>query len=294
MGPTASGKTKLSIELYKHIDSEIISVDSTLIYRYLNIGTNKPNKKILKKIKHHLINICDPNELYSVVKFYNSSNKLIDSIIKNNKTPLFVGGSMFYFKSLIEGVSNNSYNLYLKNYIKKYFRDIKNNKFIDKVFKMNNIEENINIKNKNKMLRILEILSLGEKYKKLKKNNVFEKFDLYQFAVYPKNKKILNKKIEKRFYKCLSEGFENEVYNLFKYNILSKNMPAMKCIGYKTMFDYINNNISYKNMIKKCLIKIKQLSKKQMTWLKKWNKLIWLNNNNLSLNIDVILKKLKN
>ncbi|QJC37703.1 tRNA (adenosine(37)-N6)-dimethylallyltransferase MiaA [Enterobacteriaceae endosymbiont of Donacia bicoloricornis] len=298
MGTTASKKTFLATRLAKVLPIELISVDSSLIYKKLDIGTDKPKKSDFFYEKHWLIDIKDPSQLYSVMEFYHDVLNIMDKIIKRGKIPLLVGGNMFYFKKLINTISPSLPASDLK-IRKMIINQIKNKSYksyhhmlksVD-VISANNIHHNDIQRN----LRALEIFFLtGKPLSKLQKN-IGNKipYKIYQFGLTYYNRQILYENIENRIFKMLELGFEKEVRDLIKNKYLEINFPAIRCIGYKQMFLYILNKISYEEMIKSTTISTRHLAKKQLTWLRYWENIYWFDSNQIYKAYDFIIKFVK-
>ncbi|CAL4325481.1 tRNA (adenosine(37)-N6)-dimethylallyltransferase MiaA [Buchnera aphidicola] len=298
MGPTCSGKTKLAIKLSKYFPMEIISVDSGLIYREMNIGTAKPNTKELSQVQHHLIDIKDPNEYYSAGEFRNDALKKIKEILAAGKVPVLVGGTMLYFKVLSNGIavlpsSNNE----IRNFLLKK-SECFGHKYLHNFLKL--VDPDLSIRlhpnDKQRILRGLEVFLLtGKKISELQKSTISNfPYEVIQFSIFLSEKKELRTRIELRLKHMIDVGFEKEVRNLFLRTNLNKNSPAIRRIGYSQMWDYIEGKITYKEMKKKIILATLQLAKHQITWLKKWKNLYWIDNfdENLSINkiLDVFLR----
>ncbi|QJC35657.1 tRNA (adenosine(37)-N6)-dimethylallyltransferase MiaA [Enterobacteriaceae endosymbiont of Donacia sparganii] len=295
MGTTASKKTYLATRLAKILPVELISVDSSLIYKKLNIGTDKPKKTDIFYEKHWLINIKEPYESYSVMEFYNDALKIMNNISKKGKIPLLVGGSMFYYNKLINTMSpllpkanfkiRNMIKKKIDNQLYKSYHDML--KTID-IFSANKIHCNDIQRN----LRALEIFFLTGKtlneIKKIPGNKI--PYRIYQFGLTYYDRQILYKNIENRIFKMLELGFEEEVKNLIKNKYLKINFPAIRCIGYKQMFLYILNQINYKEMIKNTTIATRHLAKKQLTWLRYWKNIYWFDSNHINKAYNDIIK----
>ncbi len=299
VGPTSIGKSNISIELCKSFPFEIISVDSALIYKYMNIGTDKPSCDILNIYPHRLINIIDPKDIYSVNNFFFDVKKhLYDIIYIKKKIPLLVGGTMMYYNVLFNGL----FILPPNNYkIRKYINILFNkygNKYVYNILKNidYNISKNIHYNDKYRIIRNLEIfISSGKKITELK--NKF-KYNLnYNFIkiliLFDKNIDF-RKNIKYRFLNMLENGFEKEVYFLYKRKDLNINKPSIKCIGYKQMWLYFDNKLKYKDMINNSILETIYLVKKQLQWIKKWyyNSFIVYKNNYCLNNIKNYIIKL--
>ncbi|MFI4819004.1 MAG: tRNA (adenosine(37)-N6)-dimethylallyltransferase MiaA [Enterobacterales bacterium] len=298
MGPTASGKTNLAINLRKYIKSEIISVDSALIYKEMNIGTNKPNLKTLFYNPHHLINIKEPFESYSSINFCIDAINKMKKITKLGNIPLLVGGSILYFKMLIEGFPIlPPPNKKIRYLIKKEQKKIGNIKLHNILNKIDPINANkIHFNDFKRISRALEInftknkkleYLINKKYNKLK-------YKIYIFAILPINIELIYNKIYRRFNKMLYNGFENEVKNLINRKDLNQEMISMKCIGYRQMWEYLLGKIKYENMIIKVIRANRNLVKKQINWIKKINNINYLNGINIKNDINKILNIIYN
>ncbi|QJC29920.1 tRNA (adenosine(37)-N6)-dimethylallyltransferase MiaA [Enterobacteriaceae endosymbiont of Plateumaris sericea] len=294
MGTTASGKTNLAMKLSKNFPIELISVDSSLIYKGMDIGTAKPNKKDFFYTKHWLIDIKEPYEYYSVFDFYHDSLIIIKKIIKKGKIPLLVGGSMFYYKKLIDPISPlPSTNIQIRNRI---ISKIKNNKYKSLHDMLNKIDlcsaNKIHPSDLQRNLRALEVFFLTgqplSKLIKIKRNKI--PYKIYQFGITYYNRTKLYDAINMRLMKMFQFGFELEVRNLLYNKKLQMNFPSMRCIGYKQMYSYIQNQINYTDMINQIILSTRHLAKKQLTWLRNWNNIHWLNSEDLDLAYNSIAK----
>ncbi len=290
IGPTAVGKSLISIELCKLFPFEIISVDSALIYKYMNIGTDKPNKKILKNIPHYLIDIIDPKEIYSVNNFFfDILNSIYKIIYINKKIPLLVGGTMMYYNVLFNGLwILPSSNIRIRNHIKLLFSKY-GNKYVFNILKKIdlNISNYIHYNDKYRIMRNLEIfMNSGKKVSFLKNNFKFNlNFNFIKIIILFENNDYKNKIIN-RFYYMLENGLENEVNYLYNRKDLNINKPSIKCIGYRQMWLYLDSKISYIDMIKDSILKNFLLVKNQIKWIKKWiNTSFIVYNNKNCLNI---------
>ena len=298
MGPTATGKTKLSIELSKYYPIEIVSVDSALIYKDMNIGTSKPTEEELKLVKHHLIDIVSPLESYSLANFINDSSVLIDDINNRGKIPVLVGGTMMYFNSFINGISK----LPLSNL--KIREDI-NNRIIkdglDVVYdELKQVDYLSSIKiNENDIQRIIRALEVyyltGVSISKLQLDNKIipaQNLNLLIFAICPQDRGALHERINTRFHNMLQGGLVDEMkFLLNKYPDLSVVNTSMRSVGYLQTLNFLNDVIDYNELLFTGMAATRQLAKRQMTWLKK----ITTNNNLIvidSLDLTFILNKL--
>ncbi len=275
LGPTNIGKSFISMELSNFFPLEIISVDSGLIYRYMNIGTDKPSKEQLNKVPHKLIDILDPKECYSVSNFFLDVKREVNLILNINRNiPLLVGGNMMYYNVLFNGLfelpeSNNKMRIYIKMinnfYGSRYLYNILNE--IDF-----NYAKLLHYSDTYRIMRALEVFGIsGKKISILKRSKKKLNFNIIKFVILPKNKNILINSINNRFIRMLKNGLEEEVYNLYTRGDLNINMPSIKCIGYKQMWLYFQNKISYLDMINSSIGSTICLMKKQFTWINKIN-----------------------
>ncbi|MGK2896999.1 MAG: tRNA (adenosine(37)-N6)-dimethylallyltransferase MiaA [Candidatus Makana argininalis] len=298
MGPTASGKTNLAINLKKYIPSEIISVDSALIYKDMNIGTNKPSLTTLFKNTHYLINIKEPFESYSSINFCLDAINQMKKITKLGKIPILVGGSILYFKMLIEGFPIlPPPNIKIRYLIKKTQKKVGNIGLYNILYKIDkNTANKIHFNDFKRISRALEINFITNKkinYLVNIKNNKL-KYKIYIFSIFPTNIELIYNKIYKRFNHMLNNGFECEVKNLIFKKKINQNMISMKCIGYRQMYEYILGKIKYENMIIKVIRANLNLVKNQINWIKKIHNINYINGINIKNNIKNILKIINN
>ena len=273
IGPTNTGKTSLAIELSQKLDAEIISVDSVQIYKHANIGSNKLSPNNLRDYPHHLINFLEPTDSYSVGNFRNDILKIIGSLDKKNKSVILVGGSMMYFHSLFNGISELPKN---DPKVRKKLDEEQKKLGLKHLFnKLQKIDKesakNIHANDQQRIKRSLEIYMLsGKTHTELKENslNPFLNRDFLNFAIVPEDKKLFKKNLKERFLKMLDEGLIEET----KYLIdnFSKNIKVLGSVGYKQIVDHLDGKISKEEMIEKATNANYQLSKRQITWLKKF------------------------
>ena len=274
MGPTNTGKTSLAISLAEKLDAEIISVDSVQIYKYADIGSNKLKPNLLKDHPHHLINSIEPQDSYSVGNFRNDAIKTINTLDEKNKNIILVGGTMMYFNSLFKGISDLPENdLEIRRQL-----DAEEKKYgINFLYqRLKKIDEESALKiHKNDQQRIkrsLEIfIQTGETHSKLKKKiafNPLENRNFLNFAIVPEDKKLFKKNLNARFQMMLDEGLIEETKFLIEK--FSKNVKLLSSVGYKQVVEYLDEKTSLEEMIEKATNANYQLSKRQITWLKKF------------------------
>ena len=286
MGPTASGKTAFAMALYDRYPIDIISVDSALIYRGMNIGTAKPTQSELQIYPHKLIDICDPSESYSAANFRSDAISAIENTLNNGRIPLLVGGTMLYFKALIEGLSplpaaNSEIRQQIEEKANKYgWQSIHEElKKVDPVS-----ASRIHPNDPQRLNRAFEVyLISGKSLTELTQHSgELLPYDIKQFAIMPPDRAELHQRIEQRFLQMLELGFEDEVKRLMERGDLHPNLPSIRCVGYRQMWEYLSGEISYDEMVFKGICATRQLAKRQITWLRGWKQPItWLNGDNM-------------
>jgi len=272
MGPTASGKTELAIEISKLIDSKIISVDSALVYRGMDIGTAKPDKETLKKFPHELIDICEPEDSFSVNDFIDLATTQIELAFKENKLPILVGGTSFYFNALEHGISNLPAST---NKSRKHFNDLLKKLGSEKLH--DNLKEvdpksaaRIHPNDSQRITRALEVYDLsGETLSRLQGKKNHKKLNLkIKKIILMLKRSELHERIEERFIDMIKNGFLDEVEALKKNKKLNLDLASMRCVGYRQVWNYFDGIYNKKEMVEKAIVATRQLCKRQSTWLK--------------------------
>ena len=281
MGPTASGKTDLAIQLRQQLPIEVISVDSALIYRGMDIGTAKPSKAELALAPHRLIDICDPAESYSAANFRTDALREMQEISAQGKIPLLVGGTMLYYKALLEGLSP------LPSADEKVRSEIEAKATLigwaglhQELCKIDPISaQRINPNDSQRINRALEVFYLtGKTLTELtaQKGEALP-YDILQFAIAPEQRKVLHLRIEQRFHKMIELGFQQEVEKLYRRPDLNENLPSIRCVGYRQMWEYLRGDYDHDEMVFRGICATRQLAKRQITWLRGWTSPIqWL------------------
>lgn len=275
MGPTASGKTALACELYEQGNVELISVDSALVYQDMDIGTAKPSKTEQQQYPHHLIDLITPLEVYSAAEFVQDATQLIDEIHGRGKIPVLVGGTMLYFKALLEGLSDHlpSANQAIRDEILQQAEQYGWQNVYDELLTVD-IEagKKFNISDKQRIIRALEVFRLtGKPITQLQAEqpkNLPYRYTFHNYALMP-DRLELHQRIELRLKTMWQSGFLDEVVELVeKYNVTTET-ASMRAVGYRQVLEFLLS--SEKNtqvMEDKALFATRQLAKRQYTWLR--------------------------
>ncbi|WP_190600170.1 tRNA (adenosine(37)-N6)-dimethylallyltransferase MiaA [Candidatus Vesicomyidisocius sp. SY067_SCS001] len=291
MGPTASGKTNLAIKLSQQFKTRLISVDSALIYKGMNIGTAKPDKATLKKYPHHLINICNPESSYSAFDFIRDANKQIKTAFARNELPILVGGTSFYFHVLEHGLSNLPESSAKSK--KKFNQLLRSKGAIELHQDLKKIDpqaaNKIHPNDSQRIIRALEVFNLSGKTISELQGNKKPIIDhpIKKIILMPKRNE-LHAKIETRFLLMMKNGFLNEVQHLKQNPNIHQNLSSIRCVGYRQAWQYLNGKIDKTEMIEKIIIATRQLCKRQSTWLKNEKYALVLNNSNLTKAVTFI------
>ncbi|MDQ6576329.1 MAG: tRNA (adenosine(37)-N6)-dimethylallyltransferase MiaA [Haemophilus parahaemolyticus] len=296
MGPTASGKTDLAIALRESLPVEVISVDSALIYKGMDIGTAKPSPEELAKAPHRLIDILDPAESYSAMNFRVDALKEMAEITANGRIPLLVGGTMLYYKALIEGLSPlPSANSEVRAKIEQKAAEFGWGVLHQDLMAIDLVSANrINPNDSQRINRALEVFYItGKTMTELTaQQGESLPYDVLQFAIAPEDRIVLHQRIEQRFHKMIALGFEQEVRKLFERGDLNIDLPSIRCVGYRQMWEYLQGDISFDEAIFKGICATRQLAKRQITWLRGWqSEITWLDSLQPERAQEVVLEK---
>jgi tRNA dimethylallyltransferase len=297
MGPTASGKTALAMALYDALPCDIISVDSALVFKGMDIGTAKPTAEELAAYPHQLIDIRDPSDSYSAADFCRDALKAIAKSRENGRIPLLVGGTMMYFKSLIEGISplpeadeSIRKSIALEAAEKGWLALHEELQGFDPVS-----AERIHPNDPQRLARAIEVYrKTGHTLTQLteiKGDKVSG--NVLQFAIAPKERGDLHARIELRFQQMIEQDFKQEVIDLKQRGDLHLDLPSMRCVGYRQMWQHLQGDYDHDEMIFKGVCATRQLAKRQLTWLRSWQNLQWLHmedENNLQVILSAVSK----
>lgn len=291
-GPTASGKTALSIELAKKVDGEIVSADSMQIYKDMNIGTAKPSKEEMQGIKHYLLDYVLPDVRYSVAQYKKDSKNAIKEIISKGKTPIVVGGTGLYVDSLIYEIEYDDIEIDEK--YRKELEEIAEKQGLQKLYKMAlEIDpiamEKISENDEKRIIRVLEIYKSTGKTKTEQEMESRKKPIEYDYRVFAINwdREVLYQRINKRVDIMIEQGLVEEVRNILKK--YQKFPTAMQGLGYKEVVDYLNGIYTKEEMIEKIKMETRRYAKRQLTWFRKNKQTIWLDGTKeIQDNLDII------
>ncbi|OAI47091.1 tRNA dimethylallyltransferase [Gammaproteobacteria bacterium SCGC AG-212-F23] len=282
MGPTASGKTQLAVELVQKYPLEIISVDSAMVYRGMDIGTAKPSADILKIAPHHLLNIRDPLDAYSAAQFCEDATRVMQEIIARKKIPFLVGGTMLYFRALQQGLAvMPASNTELRE---KLFAEGEQKSWPVMHAHLVDIDpaaaKRIHPHDRQRIQRALEVYALTGKTISTLHDDATKNattFSYINFAMTtPEDRSLLHARIAERFSQMLAQGLIDEVKKLFERGDLSIDTPAIRSVGYRQVWLYLQGKLSYDEMCAKAIIATRQLAKRQLTWLRSWPGLTWI------------------
>ena len=281
MGPTASGKTAAACRLVDRFDCEIVSVDSALVYRGLDIGTAKPTPGLLAKYPHHLLDLCDPSDSYSAAQFRTDALKAIDGILHRGRLPLLVGGTGLYFRVLEEGIAE------LPQGDPAIRRRLEDESEKTNLASMHarlaavdpDSAQRIHPHDTQRTLRALEVYELsGQPMSKLLRQTKLPPppFSIVKLVLAPHDRAWLHDRIAQRFRAMLAAGFINEVGALRDRGDLSLDQPALRAVGYRAIWRYLEGEYQFEEMVEQGIIATRQLAKRQFTWFRGISDAEWL------------------
>lgn len=280
LGPTASGKTDLAIDLADQMDARLISVDSALIYRNMNIGTAKPEAELLKKYPHDLVDIIEPDENYSVARFIDDAKVAINKAVAENKLPILVGGTMLYFKGLIDGLSDlPEADLDERRKIEAKAKDLGWPAMHAELARLDpKAAARIDTNHSQRICRALEICySTGSTMSELLAKPstkgylpIGDQFDIRQIGLEVADRSALHNRINYRFELMLESGFIEEVEELRKKYSLTAEHASMRCVGYRQVWQYLDSEFDRDELVLRGQAATRQLAKRQLTWMRNW------------------------
>lgn len=292
MGPTASGKTALAMALYDALPCDIISVDSALVYKGLDIGTAKPTQAELAKYPHQLIDIRDPAQSYSAADFCHDALKAIAISRAKGRIPLLVGGTMMYFKSLIEGISPlPEADAEIRKAIETEAEQKGWPAMHEYLASFDPVAaERIHPNDPQRLSRAIEVYRKTGKALTQLTDIKGDKLsgNVLQFAIAPKERSVLHERIALRFNQMIAQNFQQEVIALKQRDDLHQDLPSIRCVGYRQMWQHLQGEYDHDEMVFKGICATRQLAKRQLTWLRGWQNLHWLEMES-EINLQVIL-----
>lgn len=285
MGPTASGKTDLAMDLFDHLPAELISVDSALVYQGMDIGTAKPSAEELLRYPHHLVNICDPSEPYSVADFCRDAEQKMTNAIALGNIPILVGGTMMYFKALLDGLAP----------MPATHQDIREAIALEAAERgwpslheeLKTIDPDyaslLHPNHSQRISRALEVYRVSgitmTQYRQQQLDAdqstlLSERFNVLQIALIPSDRSQLHERIKIRFNTMIEKGLIDEVARLRGRDDLHLDLASMRAVGYRQVWQYLDGSYERDTMIEKGIIATRQLAKRQLTWLRGWQDLM--------------------
>lgn len=288
MGPTAAGKTALAVKLVEKFPFEIISVDSALVYRGMDIGTAKPDPATLRQAPHRLIDILDPSEAYSAARFRVDALRAINDIHSKGRIPLLVGGTMLYYRVLRQGLAElPAADPTLRAHLEKQRQLYGLPAFHAQLTALDPVAaQRIHPNDPQRIQRALEVCYLtGHTITELYAKTQDQKSLLQDFkiVVAPFQREYLHQRIEQRFHHMLEQGFIEEVISLFNRKDLSLDKPAIRAVGYRQIWEYLEGVTGYGDMTNRGIAATRQLAKRQLTWLRSEKDALWLDSQSTSL-----------
>ncbi len=274
MGPTATGKTDLALRLCEQLDSEIVSVDSAMVYRGMDIGTAKPSVSLRQQIPHHLIDICDPLEAYSAARFQQDAALAIRDIFARGKTPILVGGTGLYFRAIEQGLADlPAANYRIRASIEQQASELgwpTMHKRLQEVDPES--AARINQHDPQRIQRALEVyeitgLSMTELLSAGRKT-AFQ-FAKHKILLLPEDRQQLHTSIKQRYMSMIANGLVDEVKSLFERGDLSLDLPSMRLVGYRQVWRHLSGDTDYDTMIEHAIVATRQLAKRQITWFRR-------------------------
>ncbi|AIR88305.1 tRNA (adenosine(37)-N6)-dimethylallyltransferase MiaA [Pseudomonas cremoricolorata] len=304
MGPTAAGKTDLAIELTKHLPCELISVDSALIYRGMDIGTAKPSREVLAAHPHRLIDILDPAQSYSAAEFRHDALQAMAEITARGNIPLLVGGTMLYYKALLEGLADMPA---ADPQVRAELEAIAAEQGLGELHRLLEAVDpvsaaRIHRNDPQRLIRALEVQRVsGLSMTEHRQRQLAESRDpdtgasghlpytVASLAIAPTDRHILHQRIALRFSQMLEQGFVDEVRTLRARADLHAGLPSIRAVGYRQVWEYLDGQLDEAQMRERGIIATRQLAKRQFTWLRGWSDVQWLD----SLACDNLSRTLK-
>lgn len=284
MGPTAAGKTDLALELAKTYPVEIISVDSALVYRGMDIGTAKPSPEILAEFPHHLVDFLEPTENYSVGDFRRDAIALMADITERGKIPLLVGGTMLYFKALQQGLAELPE---ADQAVRQRLEQLKEDKGLSYLHqRLSEVDpesaKRIHPNDPQRIERALEVYEITGKAmtELIQAQTETIPYRLTKVIVSPFDRKVLHQRIALRYNNMMSDGFLDEVKDLYQRDDCHPGLPAIRAVGYRQVWGHLDGEYDLETAIEKAIIATRQMAKRQITWLRAQRDAMWFDSGN--------------
>ena len=302
MGPTASGKTQIAIELVRHLQCDIISVDSAMVYRGMDIGTAKPTPEQLKITPHRLIDIRDPLNPYSAGQFVSDASSVMEEIFERQRIPLLVGGTMMYFRALQKGITDlPPADAIIRARLVDEVKTLGTVQMHNQLAKVDPLAASkIDPHDSQRIQRAMEVYLITGKplsshwaddiENQLKnKPLINSSCQMINMAIAPLDRMVLHARIQQRFEKMLQQGFVEEVETLMKRGDLQEDLPALRAVGYRQVWNYLNHQLTFEEMGQQAIIATRQLAKRQLTWLRSWLEIQWFDSESPNLLQQILL-----
>lgn len=288
MGPTASGKTDLAIALRERLPLELISVDSAMIYRGMDIGTAKPDRETLQRAPHRLIDILDPAESYSAARFRADALREMEEITRSGRIPLLVGGTMLYYRAMEYGLSDlPQKDEEVRKRLDEEARTLGLEAMHRRLSQVDPVSAaRIHPNDPQRLLRALEVHAItGEPMSRLWERDSGEQlpFRLIKLALAPGERSLLHERIEQRFRQMIAHGLVEEVERLHARGDLNPDLPSIRCVGYRQVWSYIEGDWDYNTMVERGITATRQFAKRQFTWLRSEQNVEWFEATNRKL-----------
>ncbi|MFE8072170.1 tRNA (adenosine(37)-N6)-dimethylallyltransferase MiaA [Marinobacteraceae bacterium S3BR75-40.1] len=281
MGPTASGKTALAMALVDQLEGEIISVDSAMVYRGMDIGTAKPSRDELARYPHRLVDIRDPGEPYSAADFRDDALREIAAVRASGKLPILAGGTMLYFRALLFGLDPMPpAEPRIREQLEVQWADDGGKQLYERLRAVDpEAARTIHPHNRQRVIRALEVFEVSGRpistiwSQTAKDGASIVPYNLLQMALLPDDRQALHERIAQRFHDMLEQGLIEEVEALRARGNLSPELPSLRSVGYRQVWDYLAGCYGRETMVQKGIAATRQLAKRQLTWLRRWPEL---------------------
>lgn len=296
IGPTAVGKTSLSIELAKQLNGEIISADSMQVFKHLNIGTAKASLKEQDGIVHHMLDIVEPTDSFSVADYQRMAYEKIDNILDRGKTPIIVGGTGLYINALVYGYNfkDKKIDPILRENLNIAADKYGNEMLLKELaYYQPEVAKRLAVNDRKRIIRALEVyLQTGDRINTGQENKINSKYQFFVFGLHM-DRDLLVDRINRRVDIMMNEGLIEEVRQLYANNLLGP--VAVQALGYKEVIDYFKGKTSYQEMVNVIKLETRKYAKRQRTWFRRNKEITWLDvneNSQVSNLVDKIIKQL--